>query len=312
MQYVSYLNSLIKNIIQKKENTVCFGQNITTGSCLGGLTRGINEQNKNLILNTTNNEYSMSGVGFGLMVEGVNAIYFHKQQDFTLLGMDHFVHTWNSLSINKFKSSYTIFSIVVDNGFEGPQSCINMLRDISSLSNISGYTISNIDDAKFVINNHLINPGVRFISVSQKLFKNEIIYSNKKPMLLDKKNCLYKYFNGEDVTVLCTNFAFQNGLNLCDYFRKRGLKPSLVNASCVMPTNWDQVLKLTNQSKKLVIIDDSKSNHKELYNLSYNVIKNTPECKVSLNIRSRNNNDNIPNDDIYKINFNDIFKEITK
>ena len=106
---------------------------------MGGLTRNIDEKLKNKVINSTNSEYSMTGMGFGLAIDGTNAIYFHKQQDFTLLGMDHFVHTWNAMSINNLKAGYTIFSIVVDNGFEGPQSCINMLRDLVSISNIPTY-----------------------------------------------------------------------------------------------------------------------------------------------------------------------------
>ena len=309
MQYCSFINSLIKKKLNDKNNIVSFGQNISSGSCLGGLTRDINKNN-NLVLNTTNNEYSMSGLGFGLMLENVNGIYFHKQQDFTLLGMDHFVHTWNALSIDNLKSSYTIFSIVVDNGFEGPQSCINMLKDITSISNIPGYTISNRDDAEYVINNYLVNPGVRFVCVSQKLFKTEIIEISENPVLLDSQNVIYKYFQGNDVTILCANFSFTEGLHLNNYFLKKELKSSLINVSSAIPTNWEAIIKEVKKSKKLVILDDSKSKQKELYNLSYQVLKAVPDCKISINNRGRDYNDSIPNSDEYYICTDQIYNEL--
>ena len=40
MKYIEYVNELLKNEIPKYEDLVLFGQNISAGSCLGGLTRG--------------------------------------------------------------------------------------------------------------------------------------------------------------------------------------------------------------------------------------------------------------------------------
>ena len=48
------------------------------------------------IINTPNLENTLVGTGFGLMLSGLQAAFFMKQQDFLLLGVDHLVNTYNS------------------------------------------------------------------------------------------------------------------------------------------------------------------------------------------------------------------------
>ena len=69
---------------------------------------------------------------FGLMLNNVSSVFFMKQLDFLLLGIDHLVNTYNIIrSVKKYlKSSFTIMPIIVDNGFQGPQSSFNNFGDI--------------------------------------------------------------------------------------------------------------------------------------------------------------------------------------
>ena len=95
MKLVEYVNLTIRELVKEKENIVLYGQNINAGSCLSGLTRRFAENTRGLTLNTPNAENTLVGVGFGLMLKGVNSIFFMKQLDFLLLGLDHVVNTYN-------------------------------------------------------------------------------------------------------------------------------------------------------------------------------------------------------------------------
>ena len=101
MKYVQFVNSLIKNIIEKKKNLVLYGQNINAASCLSGLTRGLGDINSGLTINTPNSENTLVGVGFGLMLNNTSSIFFMKQMDFLLLGIDHLVNTYNIIIIGQ-------------------------------------------------------------------------------------------------------------------------------------------------------------------------------------------------------------------
>ena len=109
MNYVQYVNSLLKDVVKENESAVLYGQNIDAGSCLSGLTRGISDLNKGITINTPNVENTLVGVGFGLMLRGVNSVFFMKQLDFLLLGIDHLVNTFNVIRQTQPNSSFTIF-----------------------------------------------------------------------------------------------------------------------------------------------------------------------------------------------------------
>ena len=178
MKYLEFINKKIKENVAMHEKLVLFGQNINAGSCLGGLTRGLKVKNDSLIINSTNSENSLCGFGFGLMMSNISSIFFMKQLDFLLLGIDHLVNTFNIIINNQqmiSNASFTIMPIIVDSGFQGPQSSHNNLGDFCSISRILGYTITNKIDAEKIIQNKLVSTGFRMITVSQRLFNKEII-----------------------------------------------------------------------------------------------------------------------------------------
>ena len=107
MKYIEFINNLIKQEVSGAENLVLFGQNISAGSCLGGLTRDLSVSNNSKIINSTNTENSLCGFGFGLMMNGVSSVFFMKQLDFLLLGIDHLVNTFNVIIFNTINVYYS-------------------------------------------------------------------------------------------------------------------------------------------------------------------------------------------------------------
>lgn len=175
MKYIELINQKLKERINRATKPLCiFGQNVAAGSCLGGLTKGLSVQNGKII-NTPNCELTLCGVGMGMMASGMDCIFFMKQLDFLLLGMDQLTHTWNVLKHRKGLGSFTIFTVITDNGLEGKQSCFGRLKELCNCANINGAEIVNVWQAEDLITNELINEGFRIIAVSQTLLQKEVI-----------------------------------------------------------------------------------------------------------------------------------------
>lgn len=261
MKYIDYINSLIKDeISRQKKKVVLFGQNINAGSCLGGLTKGVTTNENSMTINSTNSENSLCGFGFGLMMNNTSSIFFMKQLDFLLLGIDHLVNTYNIIrsAYNNLESSFTIFPIVVDNGFQGPQSSLNNLADFSSIARIRGFTITNKIDAERIISSQLIAPGFRIITISQRLFKEEII-SPEKLIYVNPEGDVFQYNEGSDATIVCFNFSFPYGISIFEEMKKNEISASLFNVNSPIPTNWEKIIEDVKKTKRLIVIDDSKS-----------------------------------------------------
>jgi pyruvate/2-oxoglutarate/acetoin dehydrogenase E1 component len=308
--YLSFINELIRRRVSEVDDIVLFGQNIAAGSCLSGLTRGLKVRDGGLIINTPNSENSLVGVGFGLMLSGVSSIFFMKQLDFLLLGSDHLVNTYNFIRINDPKASFTIMPIVVDVGYQGMQSSFNNLRGFCSVAGIEGYTVTNKHDAEQIINSELIRPGFRIVGVSQRLFNTEILEC-EQVLYSDKNGGVFQYYGGEDVTIVCFNFSFPQGLKLRHKLKEHGVNSSLFTVNSVTPAGWNRIVDDVKITKKIVIIDDSKSEHLTCHDLLTRILA---ECQVRnqwIITRQFSEEWFWPNPEELEIDYNNVVKSIT-
>ena len=257
MKFIEYINEILKKKVMEPEHILLYGQNISAGSCISGFTRGLKVKAGGLIINTPNCENTLCGIGFGSMMNGVPAIFFMKQQDFLLLGIDQLVNTYNIIRRKEPKSSFTIMPVIVDSGYEGPQSALNNFADFCSIARIPGYTINSKADAAAIIDKHLLAPGFRIIAISQRLFKTEIVES--QPVYVNKDCSLFQYTQGEDATVVCFNLSFTYGWEIHRRMQEKSLNASVFSVNAAMPIPWDEIIADVRKTKRVIIIDDSKS-----------------------------------------------------
>jgi len=259
MKYLEHINSILKEEVGSHDNLIVFGQNVSAGSRISGFTKGFQVKNTSRIVNTTNTENSLVGFGFGIMLGGDKAAFFMKQLDFLLLGIDHLVNTFNIIrNSGQVRGSFTILPIIVDLGYQGPQSSFNNFSDFCSIARIPGFNITNKYDAEKIISTHFAKPGFRIIGFSQRLFKEEVIDPGK-PTTEGKDLEFVQYKDGEDVTIVCFNFSFPYGWKLGLELEKSGQKPAIFNVNYMTPINWEPILKSVRKTGKLVVLDDSKS-----------------------------------------------------
>jgi pyruvate dehydrogenase E1 component beta subunit len=259
MNYIQHVNSTLRAIVERSaEPLVLFGQNLAAGSRIGGLGAGLGDGPNRRVINTPNAENTQVGMGLGLMLSGVNSIFMMKQQDFLLLGLDHVVNTYNALRRTKPAASFTILAIVVDSGWEGPQSCLDNLSDLCSLARVPGYVATNRLDVERVFAAQLIAPGFRLLGISQRLFRQDVI-EPPGPITADARADIIAYAHGKDATIVAFNFAFPQALELFDTARAAGASPSLFSVNAALPESWTPILDDLRTTGRLVVVDDSKS-----------------------------------------------------
>lgn len=310
MKYIEYINELIGKKTSETEKIVLFGQNIAAGSRLSGLTKNLKVADGGLIINTPNSENTLTGLGFGMMLSGVSSIFFMKQQDFLLLGMDPLVDTYNFIRRKKPAASFTIVFIVVDVGYQGLQSSLNNFGDFCSMARIPGFTITNKVDAEEIINTHLVSPGFRIIGVSQRLFGQEILDVEKS--YSNNEKTLFQYTNGKKATIVCFNLSFPYGLDLYKKLKERYIDSSLFSVNAVTPIDWSKIIQDVKRTKNLIVIDDSKSENFSCDNLLVNAFQ---ECqmdnKIILKREFKGNEWLYPNPDMFQINYDAVVSALS-
>lgn len=310
MKYIQYVNELIGKKTSETKQLVLFGQNIAAGSCLSGLTKNLKVGEGGLIINTPNVENTLTGLGFGMMLSGVSSIFFMKQQDFLLLGIDQLVNTYNFVRRKKPEASYTIVPIISDLGYHGLQSSLDNFGDFCSMARIPGFAITNGEDARAIINTHLVSPGFRIIGVSQRLFGQELL---ETPIIYaDNNKTLFQYKEGGAATIVTFNFAFPYGLELNGKLKEKGVESSLFSVSAQTPIDWSKIIEDVKKTKNLVVIDDSKSENRSFDSLLVSALE---QCKLTNKIviqRELSGSDWLfPNLDLLQIDYDEVMEKLS-
>ena len=212
------------------------------------------------ILNAGNCELTHIGLGLGMMLDRGNAVVFMKQLDFLLLGVDQMVNTFTL--IRAFKQteelgSFTIFPIVCDQGYQGPQSSLNNASDLASLANINVFCLNGAEDAAHVVRDQFVAPGFRVICTSQRLFGAPALDLPLESRAAD--NSIFKYRSGDDLTLVCYNFALRDGAALAEQLAVRGIQSDLFHVNFVPGMDITMLLESCRRTGRLVLIDDSKT-----------------------------------------------------
>ena len=273
--YVTTINNWLKDNMYVEEPFIVFGQNVSAGSRLSGLTRGLDTKGGLQMINTPNCENAMVGFGFGMMLKGVNSCFIVKQHDFLLLTLDHIVNTYNMLRLNAPKASFTIICIVVDSGYEGPQSRLNNLGEFCSLADIPTYAINSAQDVSAVFP-QLFAPGFRIIALSQRLFRQPILDLGE----VESGDGVTQHFSGEDLTVVSFNFSLPQANEICEAAAEKGFSSDLIAYSHAMPRDWSLVIRSALKTNKVVILDDSRSVNRSSDRLRIALYEQVPGVKI--------------------------------
>jgi len=300
MNYIDTLNNKLLKKLSKNKQTICFGQNINTGSSFNGMTKNIDSTNCRII-NTQDSENLLTGLGFGMMINKQNSIYFLKQQDFLFLGMDHLVNTLNLIRAQKLdkNASYTIFFITTDHGYEGPQSRINKLSNLAELTDLDVFTISTREEMDRIIKNELVKKGIRLISISQRFFKKPVIFF-KKNKLIDSTNYLSEYIKLSNKNlIISSNFSISY---ILENRRNINSKFTLANLSNQNFRRTKKLIDYLKKFKKIYFISDSKSLNSKFLKLLIELKK----IKVKIKYFEENLKNLYPNEDVLDIDCKEI------
>jgi len=309
MKYIEYINQRLREEVAKQDQAVVFGQNVSAGSCLGGLTRGLQSHGAVQVINTPNIENAQVGFGFGLMINGVSSAFFMKQQDFLLLGIDHLVNTYNFIRQSSAEASFTIVTIAVDLGYQGMQSSLNNFGDFCSIARVPGYGITNRHDADYVLSNHLFANGFRMIGVSQRMFHDELIEFDT-PVDEDQDGGIFHMASGTDATINCFNFSLPQGKQLRRELMDMGKTCSLFGVTSATPVNWNIIIADIGRTGHAIVIDDSKSVHCCSHQFICSVHDALPGTDVIYLRREPDEIDMAPNAEIFAINAESVRRQL--
>ena len=258
--YIGQIVAQVNQVTERCGPILLYGENINYGSRIGGLARGLTVNPEGCIQNVGDCELTHVGVGLGMLLDGGQAALFGKQLDFMLLGLEQACNTFNFIRAYRPRStwgSFTIFVVVCDQGYQGPQSSLNSAGDFASLANIPVYCLNGAGDAARVVQQHFASPGFRIICLSQRLFAAPAL---ELPVEWSSEDdSIFWYRSGDHATVVSFNFSLRDALELDHQLVEAGVHSDVFHMNFVPGADLTAVLESCRRTKKLVLLDDSKT-----------------------------------------------------
>lgn len=258
--YIQQIVASVNEVTSRCGPIFIYGENIDYGSRIGGLARGLTVNAGGCVRNVGNCELTHVGLGLGIMLDGGQAALFGKQLDFMLLGIEPACDTFNFIRAFRPREtwgSFTIFVVVCDQGYQGPQSSLNAAGDFASLLNVPVYCLNGAADAGSVIRDHFAAPGFRFICLSQRLFGSPEL--SLAPEWAAQDATAFRYRSGDAATIASFNFSLRDALALDDTLRASGFGSDVFHVNFVPGMPLDALIASASRTRNLIVVDDSKT-----------------------------------------------------
>jgi pyruvate dehydrogenase E1 component beta subunit len=238
-------------------------------------------------------------MGIGLMLKSIPSVFMMKQQDFLLLGVDQLVNTWSALKSRGPFVPFVIAMIVVDNGWEGPQSSFNNTYSLAELSDLKCFIVNGVDVSEKTVN-QAFSGGPSLLAISQKMFKKENqdlsdIFSKIENQ--DYNFYISKKFTTKKIVIISVNFTAESCLEISKNAIDFGLNVSLL----VFYTNQFKIsnsdLDSFKDAELVVVLDDAKSTSNKTNELVIEIARYVSADKIKCLVRKDLGMWHVPNVD---------------
>lgn len=276
--YLGEVNRLLVEKSRELEGVLHYGENIDKGSCLCGIARGLAGR----VVNVGNCENLHAGLGLGMMLNGGRAVLYVKQLDFLLLALDQLVNTYNLIRAmpQAVTGSFTIIAIVCDQGYQGPQSSLDVLAGMCSIGRLRGFSPASVEEARVIFGREIGQPGFRIIALSQRLFDSEAI--RLEIVNQGRDAGWFQLETGDQATAVCFNFSLPQGLELRRRLAASGTEAAVFTVHPSGLRDCADIVAHAVRSKRLFLLDDGKEAISGVHELAHRVLAIEPACRVTL------------------------------
>lgn len=258
--YTQIVNARIREQFSEYKHSVIFGQNIIAGSRISGLGSNLESIPGSRVINTTNSENSLMGMGFGLSLAGMQSMYIMKQHDFALLGLDQLTNTHNLIRNHAMNAAFVVLMVVVDSGYEGPQASLNSLDEFASLTRAPVHYLTTKEsiDAAFLSSQV---PGLHFLALGQKSMKNKVLRADCPYVLLPEAILYPANQDGSSAShvVIIFGTGVDLALEVVKELKTKNVVSDLLVISRLGRDISPELLSKLGVYKTVVIIDSGKS-----------------------------------------------------
>ncbi|MAI29120.1 MAG: alpha-ketoacid dehydrogenase subunit beta [Rickettsiales bacterium] len=258
---ISYADAILnatKIMLKKKKNVFVFGQGVDDPKGHYGTTLNLHKDfGKSRCFDTPICEESMTGVGIGAAIAGMNPILVHQRMDFLMLAMNQLVNM--ASKIHYISDGKLCVPLVVracigrswGQGAQHSQSLYSIFAHIPGLKviapttphDVKGTLIRAIEDRNPVI----------FIE-HRMLYKNKGLVPNGYYKTEFGKSRVLS--SGNDITLVGISFTVIDCINAKNLLVEKSINAEVIDLLSIQPLDMSKIISSVRKTKRLVIVEN--------------------------------------------------------
>tara|TARA_Y100000589_G_scaffold330748_1_gene381409 strand:+ start:5201 stop:6274 length:1074 start_codon:yes stop_codon:yes gene_type:complete len=289
--YTDAINLALHEVMSNNNKSVCIGLGINDPKRIFGTTKGLLEKyGERRVIEPPTSENALTGIAFGMSLQGYSVCLTHQRFDFALLSFDQIINSiakWSFMFDKDFNSSILIRLIIGRGWGQGPTHSQSFHSFLSSIPGINVfYPVSPISAYETV--KYSMSCGIPAFMIEHRwLHQNEDYYNNlfnSKEISYSNLSVLKVLNNGDHLTIFTYGYMVPEALKAVNFCKKFSINIDLIIIESLNNLDLEILLKSIAKTKKIILIEPFYLNCSITTDICTTIFKKVIE--MNLNIKA--------------------------
>ena len=274
LTYTESVNFALTEILENKKNSVCMGLGINDPKRIFNTTANLKERfGESRIIEPPTSENALTGICFGMALNGFSVCLTHQRFDFSLLSFDQLINTlskWKFMFGLKEDRTSILVRLIVGRGWgQGPTHSQSYHSFLSSLPGINVLYPYDPNSAYHSIYKGM-ESGMPTIMIEHRWLHNTKGKISKSETNIDE---IIQIRKGKDLTVFVYGYMVPEAIKASEILKKLFITIDIFSLVNLSNKNFERLLRSIKKTRNLILIECFTQDCSLINNISTEILK---------------------------------------
>ena len=255
--FAKAINIALHEVMIENQNSVCMGLGINDPKRIFNTTEGLLEKfGEQRVIEPPTSENALTGISFGMSLQGYSVCLTHQRFDFALLSFDQIINSvakWSFMFDKDFKTSLLIRLIIGRGWGQGPTHSQSYHSFLSSIPGINVYYPTSPLSAYRTIKTGM-SSGVPSIMIEHR-WLHQTQSSETLNVNIEILNNLQIISQGDDLTLFTYGYMVPEAIKAVEYCKKFNINLELIIIESLNNFDLDILFRSIAKTKNIILIE---------------------------------------------------------
>jgi len=274
LTYTESVNLALIKILENKKKSVCMGLGINDPKRIFNTTANLKEKfGESRIIEPPTSENALTGICFGMALNGFSVCLTHQRFDFSLLSFDQLINTlskWKFMFGFKEDKTSILVRLIVGRGWgQGPTHSQSYHSFLSSLPGINVLYPFDPNTAY-----HSIYKGMES-GIPSIMIEHRWLHNTKGKIIKTKTNIdeIIQIRKGKDLTLFVYGYMVPEAIKASEILKKLFITIDIFSIVNLSNKNFERLLRSIKKTRNLILIECFSQDCSLINNISTEILK---------------------------------------